>query len=232
MADDTKKGADAGQADAKPKRSKKMLLIVGPLLLLLLGGGGGAGWYFYSKSQAADGDESAETAKPVDSGKPKVFANLDPFVVNLADEGGDRLIQLGVVLEVTDAKIAAEVTTQMPAVRNAILLLLSSRQSTELLTLPGKQSLATDIALATGGVLGWKAPTTAAEADPRPRKVKADAQGSNDEADATKAADEATAAADEDDEDKPRKSKKKASPKVPHPPNPVAAVHFSQFLVQ
>ena len=66
MADDTKKGADAGQADAKPKRSKKMLLIVGPLLLLLLGGGGGAGWYFYSKSQAADGDESAEAAKPAD----------------------------------------------------------------------------------------------------------------------------------------------------------------------
>jgi len=234
MAEDTKKGADAGQTDVKPKRSKKMLLIAGPLLLLLLGGGGGAGWYFYAKAKSTDGEESAETSKPADAGKAKVFANLDPFVVNLADDGGDRLIQLGVVLEVGDAKVASDITAQMPAVRNAILLLLSSRQSSELLTLPGKQTLAADIALATGGVLGWKPPAKASDAPPRSRKVKADAQNTDDDAEATKAGDKAANGADEgdSDEDKPGKPKKKASAKAPHPPNPVAAVHFSQFLVQ
>jgi flagellar FliL protein len=230
MAEDTKKSAGDGQEEAKPKRSKKMLLIVGPLLLLLLGGGGGAGWYFYAKSKADADDENIEATKQADAGKPKVFSNLDPFVVNLADDGGDRLIQLGVVLEVADTKAAGDITAQMPAVRNAILLLLSAKQSSELLTLPGKQALAADIALATGGVLGWKPAPKAADAPAQPRKVKADTQAAAEQSKGEREdanADEADA-----DEEKPKKSVKKPAAKAPHPPNPVAGVHFSQFLVQ
>ena len=49
----------------------------------------------------------------------------------------------------------------MPAVRNSILLLLSSSQSTELLTVAGKQKLAGRIAELTGQQLGGQPPPEA-----------------------------------------------------------------------
>ena len=198
------KSADASGDAAPAKKGKRGLVLVLVVALVLLGGAGGAGWYFLSP-KAGDAAEAAHAAK-----KHRIYANLDPFTVNLADTGGERFVQLSVVLEVADNSVGSEVSAQMPAVRNAILRLLSAKQSSDLLTPEGKDHLAAEIATAAGRELGWQPP----------RGSMKKTSTSTDAADSQRGGEAAhTAGAG--------KSAVKAGP-----PNPVEGVHFVQFIIQ
>jgi flagellar protein FliL len=70
---------------------------------------------------------------------------LDNFVVNLADHGVDRYAQIGITLQVEDAKVADEIKAYLPAIRNNILLLLAHKTSEELMTAEGKEKLARQV---------------------------------------------------------------------------------------
>lgn len=130
--------ADAanGEGGAKPKKGKKLLLIVAGLVVLLAGGGGAA-WYFLR--EAPDGQ--AKHAAP----KPPVFVTLEPFTVNLQPDEGDQYLQVGLTLKMADAAAVDFVKLHMPEARNRILLLLSSKHGSELVTVQGKQKLADEI---------------------------------------------------------------------------------------
>lgn len=178
------------------KKSRKKLVLVAVLAVVLLAGAGGAAWHFLLSGPE---DGSAAHADAKKRGNP-VFASLEPFTVNLADPDGDRVAQVGVVLELNDSKASATITMLMPAVRNGILLLLSGKQSSELLTVEGKERLAREIATVTGSHLGWS--PAPAETSPKPESAEA------------------------------KDTKSQPASKSIRAPNPVAAVHFSQFLVQ
>lgn len=64
------------------------------------------------------------------------------LVVNLADPGGDRFIQLGITLELRDEKVAERVKQYMPSIRDAILRLVSQHTAEDLLGREGKEQLA------------------------------------------------------------------------------------------
>ena len=72
------------------KKGKKGLVIALAAVLLLGGGGGGTAWYFMKPKPDAEAD--AEHARVT---KKKTFAALEPFTVNLADEGLDVGIRIG-----------------------------------------------------------------------------------------------------------------------------------------
>ena len=149
------KGSAANPAPGKKRRG----LIIGVGAVLMCAGAGAGAWVFTRPvedelSDALPEHRSAKKTAPI-------YVPLDQFTVNLADEGGERLAQVGVTLELVDAKAEAATKAQMPAVRNSILLLLSSSRSGELLTLSGKQKLATRIAELTGQHLGWQPPPEA-----------------------------------------------------------------------
>src|SRR4249919_3276476 len=109
--------------------------------------GGGAAFYLKKRAaQAAEG--GADTAqvgthaeKP-DLKHPPTFLPLDPFVVNLADKDADRYAQVGITFEVADAHFSEEMKAFMPAIRNAILMILSHKSSRDLLDRAGKEQLA------------------------------------------------------------------------------------------
>jgi flagellar protein FliL len=133
----------------KPAKSKKMLIIIGAVLVLVLGGGGA---YFYvSKQRAAaeEGEDGGSHAKPAakveNKGKPPTYLPLDNMVVNLADAGGERVVQIGITLEVVDAQASDSVKAYMPTIRSGILMLVSQRTAEELLKQEGKTKLAKDI---------------------------------------------------------------------------------------
>ena len=84
-------------------------------------------------------------AKKHDSKHPPTFVPLEPFVVNLADKEADRFAQVGVTLEVEDAKFAEELKAYMPAIRNGILMVLAHKTSQELLSQEGKIALQKEI---------------------------------------------------------------------------------------
>ena len=140
----TKAAAPAGDAPAKKKG--KTLVIAAVAGVLLLGGGGAGAYFFLAKGKG--GEEQAADAKPEKKAEKKapVFVNLDPFTVNLQDEDGAHYLQVGIVLEATDAGVVDQIKLHMPVIRNRVLLLLSSKRADELLTLAGKQKLADEIA--------------------------------------------------------------------------------------
>jgi len=74
-----------------------------------------------------------------------VFLPLDNLVVNLAENRGEHMAQVGITLELADARAARQLKSYLPAVRNHILLLISQRSAHELLSRDGKEKLAADV---------------------------------------------------------------------------------------
>lgn len=154
-------------APAKSAGKKKLIIIIAAVLLLVLGGGGAAIVMMKKKAAAAaeaDGEDGAETqqvAEPAhkdEHKKPPIFVPLDPFTVNLADRDAERYAQVGVTLEIEDAKVGEELKLYLPAIRNNILMLLAHKTAGELLTREGKLKLAREIRRESMLPLGYTMP--------------------------------------------------------------------------
>lgn len=151
--------ANTPAAAAPDKSKKKLLIIVGLVLAVLVLGGGGAAWFLASRSHA-DADEGGAPAARKETAKvAPTFLPMENMVVNLADPGGDRFAQIGITLELDDAKTAEQVKQYLPAIRSGILMLVSQRSSSELLQREGKEKLATDILREVSRPLGYAVPT-------------------------------------------------------------------------
>jgi flagellar FliL protein len=151
--------APAAEAEA-PKKGKKMLIIILAVVVLLVALGGGAAVLLLKKKNTGDGEEEADAApakhSKVDPHAPPTFLPLDNMVVNLADPGGNRFAQVGITLQLSDAKTGELIKTFMPSIRNGILLLLSQRTTEELLQVQGKEQLAADIIAEISKQLGYE----------------------------------------------------------------------------
>ena len=140
--------ATAAPADAPKKKSKKLLfIIIGVVVLALVGAG--AAFFIMKKNAAAADDEFADEEPAAHVAKdPKnapVFMPLENMVVNLADPGGEKVAQIGITLELFDAKSVDKVKQYLPSIRSGVLLLVSQRTAEELLQREGKEKLAADI---------------------------------------------------------------------------------------
>lgn len=179
----TSPAADASAVPAK-KGKKMIILVAGALLLLAIAGG--AGVVILKKSAAAaahaDEDEDAPASKvAADPLKAPTFVPLDPFIVNLADSDSDRYAQIAITLQIDDPKFAERIKLYMPAIRNAILMILAHKTSAELLERAGKEALADEIMREAVRPMGIEIdpPVKAAKAGdddddpaPRPRRRK------------------------------------------------------------
>ncbi len=163
-------------ADAKPKSKKLLFIIIGVVVLALVGAGAA---FFLLKKGASDeegGDGAAEEvhapAPPKrDPKTPPTFLPMDAMVVNLADPGGNRFAQLAITLQLDDPKIAEDMKVYMPAIRNAILLLLSQRTAEQMLAVQGKEELSQDIIAEVSAIMGYD------YEDPREAAEEAPSQG-------------------------------------------------------
>ncbi len=140
---------------AAPAGGKKSILII--VLACVLSSavvGGGAAWFFGSKSAHAadsDSDEKGKKSKKADKdkddedaeiAKPAQYHALEPaFVVNLASAAGARYLQVEVQLMTRDEAAAKDLETHDPALRNALLLLLSQQDANTLIDRAGKEAL-------------------------------------------------------------------------------------------
>lgn len=219
--------ADADAATDPPvkaKGKKKLIIMLLAVVLVLAAGGGGAVYWMKKKAaqaaaEAGEGDESAHAPKKPAFNPHPVFVPLDPFTVNLADPDAERYAQIGITLEFEDAKIAEQIKTFMPAIRNNILMVLAHKTSTELLSREGKLRLAEQVRREAVRPMGIEiadavdaAPAEAGGAEPVEPAVR----------------DEAEPAADEVEPAEP-KAHEEDKPPVE---NPVRQVHFSNFIIQ
>ena len=167
--------------DAPKKKSKKLLFIIIGVLVLGLAGAGGAFFIMKKNAAAAEGaDEEEEAPAKVAKVDPKsapTFLPLDNMVVNLADPGGNRFIQVGLTLQLQDAATGEAVKAFMPSIRSQILLLLSQRTADEVLQVQGKEKLSSDIIAAVSETMGYPVPEAedeAADAKPKKKRKKAE----------------------------------------------------------
>ena len=132
---------------------KKLLILIAAVLALLLAAGGGAVWILKKRAHAAleaSGEEgmtaeAAHAAAKPDAHTPPTYLPLDPFIMNLADKDSDRYAQIGITLEVESSMFADQMKGYMPAVRNAILMIIAHKTSKDLLGRAGKEELADEI---------------------------------------------------------------------------------------
>ena len=125
---------------AKSKLSVKKILIMGFLGLLLIGGGLVA--YIIVVDEPPVGKEAQASQASLHS---KVTMPLDPFLVNLADKESRRYLKLKVELEVDGEGTIKEMEKFLPHIRDALILLLSSKTYLDLSSLEGKQQLKEEI---------------------------------------------------------------------------------------
>lgn len=131
------------EKEVPPKKSKKglILALVGGLLILALGAGA-AYWYFSHQQPGNHQDKPKE--EKVEAKEP-VFVTLETFTVNLQPDPDDHYLQVDLTVQVGDQSQADMIKMHMPSVRNRILILLSSKKSSELLNIEGKKALTDEI---------------------------------------------------------------------------------------
>jgi flagellar FliL protein len=124
-------------APAKKKGGGGMKwLFIGVLVVVL--GGAGAAWWIAGGSTT----EAAEATEPELSTRG-IFA-FEPFLVNLADEGGQRFLKatISVVVEnPEEAKHIEETPVIVAHIRSAIIEVLTQQQAPALVTPDGKTAL-------------------------------------------------------------------------------------------
>lgn len=160
----------------KKKKSKKLLFIVLGVVVLAIVGAAGA-LFVLKKNTAEDGYDEEDSHAPVVQAKnPKTaptFLPLENMVINLADPGGNRFIQLGLTLQLQDAATEAAVKSYLPSIRSQVLVLISQRTADELLVASGKEKLANDIIATISRDMGYAMPAEKNADGVAPRKSKA-----------------------------------------------------------
>ncbi|MGJ3523939.1 flagellar basal body-associated FliL family protein [Nitratidesulfovibrio sp. D1] len=150
-------------APPKKKSGKLKWIILVLLLFVLAGAGGGAYWWFVMRpaAQPAEGSpEAAKTEAKADAkggeapGRNAKVAKLPTFLVNLADPTGRRYLKLTMEVEVGSDATAKELEGQSAKVRDAVILLLSSKSYADLAPIESKLQLKNEVADRLNQILG------------------------------------------------------------------------------
>jgi flagellar FliL protein len=166
--------ADAAAVDEKtpvaapaPAFPIKLLIIVSVVALVFgVGGafvavkflGGGSNGAESSDDHKTDAEVKAESkseagGKHGPAASPGVMFDLDPFIVNLADTPDVRYLKLTLKLEVDSEAVTAELSARIPQIRDAVLVLLSSKDVNAVRTTQGKFQLRDEITQRINGLL-------------------------------------------------------------------------------
>jgi flagellar FliL protein len=222
---------EAGSEEA-PKKGKLPLILGVGVVALALGGGGA---YFFLGKSAKEGDEAVveKVSEPLQTS----FVNLEPFTFNLLDEDQDRFARLAVVLEVVEPGVEAELKAVEPAIRDALLMLMTSKTSKRLLSVNGKEDLSYEIVAATNAILaGQPAPAIKIPAakSKKTLKFKKSKTAYRDERRGDTDVDDRRSSRDDANEDDYREERRdrRSRRRAPVIPERVYDAHFSRFLIQ
>ena len=142
--------ADENVEEAPPAKggSGKKMMILGLAGVLLLGGGGGAAWFFMGGGHEEDtnaGGHDEHAKADEHSAEPGPVMELEPFLLNLADRDELRFLKVSIKLELDRPEETTDYQAKVPAIRDALLVLLSSKESQLLRTVNGKRRIREEI---------------------------------------------------------------------------------------
>ncbi|WP_455385728.1 flagellar basal body-associated FliL family protein [Acidihalobacter prosperus] len=135
-------------ADEQPQKggSKlKMIIIIAVVVVLLLVAGIGA-TLFFTGAFSKKGGTGANAAHAVETKHPPIYFSIQPaMVVNFQNPTQARYLQVAIDVMARDPKVIEEVKTNMPAIRNRLIILLSAQHYDEISTPDGKQKLRKEV---------------------------------------------------------------------------------------
>lgn len=104
----------------------RVALLALVAIVVLGGAAGGAYFYFGKSAEASVGGTSEHTeakeAKKKDKHEPLSFVEMSPLVLPIVDANGvSQVISLVIVLQVASEEQKAEVTSQMPRLKDAYI---------------------------------------------------------------------------------------------------------------
>lgn len=166
-------GENLDGAEAKPSKKKLIIkIVILVLLLALLGGGGFFGYKFFFAKKKVEGDNATEQKteekadahgdKKAEGGDKKEggkegdkgaagpegggeLVSIPPLLVNLSEPQGRRYLKLALDVEVKDKLASDALNKNMAKVKDALLLLLSSKTYDDLASIESKILLKKEI---------------------------------------------------------------------------------------
>ena len=135
--------------EKKSGGSKLLLVIIIILLLLLLVIGGLVAYFLLSGNSNQQQPQQAQ--KIEQKHKEAALAQigpiypLDPFIVNLVSSNADRYLKCKIDLELDSPNLQKEIDKKLPAIRDMIIQILSSKTVEEIQTARGKEKLKEEI---------------------------------------------------------------------------------------
>ena len=146
-----KENKEVEEKEEKSSGGNKLLLIVIIVLLLLLLVIGGLVAYFLLSGNDEEQPQQVEKQKIE---KKKKVTNmteigpiypLDKFIVNLVSTNADRYLKCKIDLELDSQELQQEIDKKLPAIRDLIIRILSSKTVEEIQTSRGKEKLKEEI---------------------------------------------------------------------------------------
>jgi flagellar protein FliL len=142
---------ELGGAQEKPKKGKMKLLIIAAIIIVIGLGSGFAAYTMFLSKKGKAADSSTEKASAGEAAKIELYA-LDPFVMNLAEQ--NRFLKVSLQFELSDKSFQPLVGEKAPLLRDAIIILVSSKSYTSVMTPEGKFQLKDEILLRANQAVG------------------------------------------------------------------------------
>jgi len=147
--------------DGGKKGGKLKWIIIAVVILALLGG---AGFFFREQIMGLlgmgqqTGEQDGATGQPADGAQAEpqntALVSLPTFVVNLADPLGRRYLKLSMDVELLNKGAAEKIKKNESKVRDAVILLLSSKTFADLSSMESKLALKDEIVSRLNQIVG------------------------------------------------------------------------------
>jgi flagellar FliL protein len=146
-----KENQEVEEQKEKSGGNKLLLIVIIVLLLLLLIIGGLVAYFLLSSN--TDETQHPEQKKQEKVVKKKVsdmtevgpIYPLDQFIVNLVSNNANRYLKCKISFELDSPELQQEIDKKLPAVRDIIINILSSKTVEEIQTAKGKEKLKEEI---------------------------------------------------------------------------------------
>lgn len=151
------------EAVVEAPKSKKKLIVILAVVLAVAVVGGATAYFLMKKPEAAhatgkqadakhgegeaaeEGDAEEESGGHADPATALTYVPFETFTVNLMPDPDEKFLQLDLTMEVKGAELAEKMKTQMPVLRNRVLLLLTSKKPSDIATPEGKAQLSEEL---------------------------------------------------------------------------------------
>ena len=146
-----KENKETQEEEKESGGSSKLLLIVIIVLLLILLIVGGLVAYFLLSGNNEEQPQQQEQKKVEKKKKVKNMTEigpiypLDQFIVNLVSNNSSRYLKCKIDLELDSPELQREADKKLPAIRDLIIRILSSKTVEEIQTAKGKEKLKEEI---------------------------------------------------------------------------------------